>query len=99
MEIEKLDINERRRSERWQCAKPIQWRVRGGRRVRQGMVPERSMSGMVIAAARQDLVPVGTQVRPGDDQTCVRHGFRAGVICRTDIVDGQIYLLFVDILA
>jgi hypothetical protein len=57
------------------------------------------MDGMVIAAARQDIVPVGTRVLPGDDQTRLRHAFCAGVICRTAVIDHRTYLLFVDILA
>jgi hypothetical protein len=57
------------------------------------------MDGKVIAAARQDIVPVGTRVLPGDDQTRLRHAFCAGVICRTAVIDHRTYLLFVDILA
>jgi hypothetical protein len=96
---EKTGTNERRNSKRWPCAKGIQWRERGGRRVRHGWVPERSMDGMVIAASRKDAVPAGTFVFPTDDHGSLRHGFRTGVICRTTELDAEWKLLFVEILA
>jgi hypothetical protein len=96
---EALDQKERRRSQRWSCAKTISWRIKGGRRVRKGLVPERSLDGLVIATAKKDAVPTGTFVLAGDDRTGFRHGFRNGVICRTvDLTEGT-SLLFVEILA
>lgn len=89
---------ERRRSQRWPCDKPIRWRVRHGRRLRDSVVPERSLCGIVIAAAKADAVPTGTFVFPGDDQNSVRHGFRTGVISRTADLNEQQCLLFIDIL-
>ena len=99
MRKEKSDQSERRNSERWPCAKGILWRVRGGRRVRQGLIPERSMQGMVIAASKGDAAPPGTFVVPTDDRGSLRHGFRTGVICRTAELDAEWNLLFVEILA
>jgi len=92
------DEKERRRSKRWTCDKPILWRVHYGRRVRHSVVPERSLDGMVISAAKADAVPAGTFVFPGDDQTCVRHGFRTGVITRTAELNEDQCLLYIDIL-
>jgi hypothetical protein len=100
MLIEQIESNEieHRRSQRWPCDKPIQWRIQHGRRVRHGTVPDRSLHGMVIAATKADAVPPGTFVFPGDDQTSLRHGFRTGVITRTAEVNDQECLLFIDIL-
>jgi hypothetical protein len=96
---EKMDSRERRRSERWQCAKEIHWRIYGGRRVRHGLVPERSMDGMVIATSKEDVAPEGTRVFPSDHQSALRHGFHAGVVCRTTELDQETELLFIEILA
>jgi hypothetical protein len=98
MSIDVREKNDRRRSQRWPCDKPIDWRVQGGRRVRHGMIPERSLDGLVIAASKQDAAPAGTRVSPSDDEAGTRLGFRCGVICRTAEVSDQ-YLLFIDILA
>jgi hypothetical protein len=96
---QQCEKRDRRRSERWECAKAIQWRVQGGRRVRHGVVPERSMDGMVIATGKEDVSPRGTKVFPGDDQSGLRHGFRAGIVCRTVELDQDKHLLFIEILA
>jgi hypothetical protein len=89
---------ERRRSKRWLCEKPIEWRVQHSRRVRHGMVPERSLYGMVITAAKADAVPKGTFVYPGDDRSSIRHGFLTGVITRTAELNENECLLYIDIL-
>ncbi|HZZ41493.1 MAG TPA: hypothetical protein VFE58_01025 [Tepidisphaeraceae bacterium] len=89
---------ERRRSQRWACSKTIHWRVRGGRRIRESLVPERSLDGLVISAERRDLVPLGTRIQPCDLDTEVRHGFRDAVVCRTADDGEKNYLLYIDIL-
>jgi hypothetical protein len=90
---------ERRRSNRWLTAKTIDWRISGGRRVRHGVVPQRSMEGMVICTGREDIAPAGTRVYPAGDDSGLRHGFRDGVIRRTSQIDLETHLLFVEILA
>lgn len=89
---------ERRRSQRWPCDKPIDWRIQGGRRVRHGVIPERSLDGLVIATSKRDAAPAGTRVLPSDDDAINRLGFRCGVICRTAEVSDKCFM-FVDILA
>ena len=98
MLAEKIHRDDRRRSARWQCEKTVSWRVRGGRRIRSSLVPEKSLHGLVIAASKKDAAPAGTFVVPSDDQTGKRHAFRTGVICRTvDVPDGTCWM-YVDIL-
>jgi hypothetical protein len=99
MNSDAFDQPERRRSKRWHCDSQIVWRIQGGRRQRQGRVPERSLDGMIITADKKDAVPAGTYVFPGDLETGVRHGFRKGVICRTADAGERESLLFVAILA
>ncbi|MDP9173254.1 MAG: hypothetical protein M3O30_05235 [Planctomycetota bacterium] len=99
MRNEEINQNERRNSQRWPCAKGILWRIHGGHRVRHGWIPERSMDGIVIAAATEDAAPVGTCILPTDDRGSLRHGFRQGVICRIADLDAGWNLLFVEILA
>jgi hypothetical protein len=100
MEREKTaELAERRRSDRWMTAKTIDWRISGGRRVRHGVVPQRSMDGIVICTGPEDVAPEGTRVFPVGDQSGLRHGFRDGVIRRTSQIDMETHLLFVEILA
>jgi hypothetical protein len=90
---------DRRRSGRWPCGKELFWRVPRGRRVRRSLIPERSLSGLVIAAEKEDAAPPGTFVIANDNRTRDRHGFHIAVICRTERTADGIFLLFTDILA
>jgi len=90
---------ERRRSGRWPCGKELFWRVPHGRRVRRSVISERSLSGLVIAAEKEDAVPPGTFVIANDRPTRDRHGFCTAVICRTEQTANGSFLLFTDILA
>jgi hypothetical protein len=96
---DKIELVERRRSNRWLSAKAIDWRIFGGRRVRHGVVPQRSMEGMVICTGREDIAPPGTHVSPGTDESGLKHGFRDGIIRRISQIDIETHLLFVEILA
>jgi len=90
---------ERRYSQRWFSGKQIQWRIHRGRRIRSGVVTERSLNGMILAVEALDAVAPGVFVFPADDRSAQRHGFHTAVICRTAQAGPDEKLLFVEILA
>lgn len=90
---------ERRHSQRWECDKPLAWRVRGGRRTRLGVIPQRSLGGFVVSAVNRDASPAGTFLQPGDESAGIQHGFRVAVVRRTAPQPNGRCLLFVEILA
>ena len=92
--------NERRRSDRWVTHTPIRWRCRRSRRVRDGVVTQRSLEGMVIVADQADTcgLKIGSGVIPADEPTGIRHGFRRAVVRRTGQTPRQ-SVLYLEILS
>lgn len=90
---------ERRRSSRWRTDKPITWHERGGGRLCNGRVCERSLEGMVVVTQGGNPVPCGTHLAPGDMRMGVRHGFRHAIVRRTERRPGGRQLLFIEILS
>ena len=87
----------RRRSKRWKTDKPIEWRIYRGRRIRDGRVIERSLEGLVLAAAGDAPASPGMRFFVSGPSPIEQHGFKSAVVRRTAIrADGR-RLMFAEI--
>ena len=88
---------ERRGSRRWRANQPITWCVRRGRRARQGIIVERSLSGLVIEAPPREESPAGTRLRPTTHDACECLGFHCAVVQRVEAPERDVRLIYVEI--
>lgn len=80
---------ERRQSARWLTNKPVQWLPAGGRKLRDGYIIERSLSGMAIQTSDSEIIKLGTRIRAGTRKMAERHGFRTGIVRRVENSGGK----------
>lgn len=76
--------DDRRLSEHWCTEKPLRWRLRGDDRPCEGVVVERSLTGMVLLADELNAPELGEHLKPETNDMAVRHGFRCAVVIRRD---------------
>ncbi len=84
---------------RWSPQRTLQWRVRGGRRKRLGLISERSLNDLVLLVDERDDVPAGARLQPVSRRDADRHGFRCAIVRRSDSTPEGRRLLYVEILA
>ena len=75
---------DRRASERWPTEKPLRWRLRGEASSSEGVVVERSLTGLVLLADANSAPELGEHLKPVTNEMAVRHGFRCAVVVRRD---------------
>ncbi len=91
------EVLDRRRSIRWLAQTPVRWHVHRGRRLREALMVERSLDGVVLRTGRENDVSPGTRICAASDGNADPPVFRSAVVRRVEHPSARETLLFAEI--
>ncbi len=91
------EVADRRRSIRWLAQTPVRWHVHRGRRLREALMVERSLEGVVLRTSGENCMTPGTRICAASNGNGGNRVFRSAVVRRVERPSAGEALLFAEI--